>query len=316
MTLLGWIGLTPMILTQRPVLGRSANDSVAGIRPLELLAHLLVVFMLAIVHVAVIVALSALLFIPLSPSLPEFARTAFQIYLPLDLLASLAILTLGFASDVERHRRDAAQREAALNAETLDSRMSALRARLNPHFLFNALNSVNVLARSGKTAETTRVVEGLTALLRYVLDERRPMVPLREELDFVRQYLEVQQVRFGDRLTYDLASEPLADTALIPQLLLQPIVENAVEHGVATTLKGGRVVITASVDGRALVVTVDDDGPGPPVAGSPDGVGLATTRERLRRLYEQRATLTIGRRPVGGTRVAIALPLDTSTTSA
>jgi sensor histidine kinase YesM len=191
-----------------------------------------------------------------------------------------------------------------------------LRARLNPHFLFNALNSVNVLARSGKAADTTRVVEGLTTLLRYVLDERRPMVPLREELEFARQYLDVQQVRFGDRLTYDLASEPIADTALVPQLLLQPIVENAVEHGVATTLAGGRVVITALVDGGALMITVDDDGPGPPAAGSSDGVGLATTRERLRRLYAERATLTIGRRPACGTRVAIALPLDTSTTPA
>src|SRR6185295_840647 len=127
--------------------------------------------------------------------------------------------------------------------------------------------------------------------------------------DFVRRYLEVQQVRFGGRLEYDIRSDPAADASLIPQLLLQPIVENAVEHGVAQTLNGGRVVVAATMGDDALVVTVDDDGPGPVQSSSENGIGLATTRERLDRLYERGATLSIERRPAGGTHVVISLPL-------
>ncbi len=312
MTLLGWIGCAPMIRSQGPILPRPANDTAAGIRPLELLVHLLVITMLAVVHAAAIVAMCALLRIPLDPGWTTFAQTAFRTYLPLDALAYLTIVALGFASDIERHRREAEQREATSNARATAARLSALRARLNPHFLFNALNSVVVLARAGKTADTTRLVEGLTGLLRYVLDERRTMVPLREELDFARRYLEVQQVRFGDRLRYDVRSEDAANDCLVPQLLLQPIVENAVEHGVAQTLDGGRVDIVASMNNDSLIVAVDDDGPGhaKPSPGNGMGLGVATTRERLEQLYERRATLTIEHAAAGGTHVSMAIPVD------
>jgi hypothetical protein len=311
MTLLGWIALTPVLLDERPTARPTARHAAAGLTPTAAATHLLIIGVLTVIHAATLVALSGLLFIPLTPNWHTLARTAFTIYLPLDFLAYLTILALGFASDVERQRRDHAQREAAMQTESLNSRLAALRARLNPHFLFNALNSVHVLARAGKTEETTHVVEGLTGLLRYVLDERRQTVPLHEELEFVRQYLAVQHVRFGARLRYDIDCHAALGDTLVPQLLLQPIVENAVEHGVARALDGGEVRVAALLDGDTLRLTVDDDGPGPLAGDSAAGIGLANTRERLARLYGSRARLSLEpRSPSGGTRVRIDLPID------
>lgn len=311
MTLLGWIGLTPVVLRIRGVLSSSERDVVAGPRPLDVVVQLGIVTGLVLTHAMVIVVLTGALFIPIVPSARAMVAAALTLYAPLDLLAYLAVVALGYASDVERHRRDAARREVALRTETLDSRLSALRARLNPHFLFNALNSVHVLARAGKTEETIRVVEGLTALLRYVLDERRPTVPLADELAFVRDYLEVQRVRFGARLRYEIDYEPQLGAASVPQLLLQPLVENAVEHGVARALDGGAVRVTATRAGDTLSLLVEDDGPGTSAAEPSDGIGLSSTRERLERLYDGRATLTFERRPgIAGGRVRVDIPFN------
>ncbi|MDB4874817.1 MAG: signal transduction histidine kinase, LytS [Gemmatimonadetes bacterium] len=313
MTLLGWIASAPLILDERSVLAPIVRRAGTGVRAFDLLSHLLIVACLCAVHVALLLLVSKVLFIPIEPRGHTLAFMALAVYLPLDLLAYLAILALGYVSDVERHRRESDQREAALRAESLDARLTALRARLNPHFLFNALNSVNVLARSGRPEETSRLVEGLTALLRYVLDERRTAVSLRDELDFVREYLAVQVVRFGARLRFEVTAAEGTSEALVPQLLLQPIVENAVEHGVARALDGGTVRIDATREGDALRLVVADDGP-PTAAADAEpsfGIGLANTRERLSRLYGDRARLTMERVNGGGTRVEIVLPFET-----
>jgi sensor histidine kinase YesM len=167
------------------------------------------------------------------------------------------------------------------------------------------------LARAGKAAETSRMLAGVTALLRYVLDERRATVALGDELAFARHYLEVQQIRLGDRLHYVVDAPPaLERSAAVPQLLLQPIVENAVEHGIGATLEGGGVRIAAARDGESLRLTVEDDGPGPAatVPNQSRGIGLANTRERLARLFDGRATLTLEPRAPRGTRVIICIP--------
>ena len=312
MTLLGWIGLTPVLLsTRKPASPLESPTELSAPNALGFARHVLWIVVLAAFHAAAVVTMSGLLLIPIEPSWLGLAARAFIVYLPLDALAYLAVLALGAASDVERSRREAAQRERALHAEMLDSRLDALRARLNPHFLFNALNSADVLARAGKAAETSRVLAGLTALLRYVLDDRTANVPLSHELAFARQYLDLQQIRFGDRLRYVVDVSPaLERRAEVPQLLLQPIVENAVEHGIGGTLEGGVVRIAAAREGDWLRLTVEDEGPG--AAGremdASAGIGLASTRERLARLFEGRATLTLGPRADRGTRVIICIP--------
>ena len=309
MTLVGWTALAPVILRER---ARTVNDEVTlGITVPAVTMHVAIVLALCTLHAAAITVATAMLLIPIRPGWPEMARAAFGAYLPLDAAAYLSILALGYVSDVERQRRAAAQREAALHAEAIESRLSALRARLNPHFLFNALNSVDVLARSGRADDTSHLLGGISSLLRYVLDERRDTVPLSEELDFVRRYLSVQQARFGDRLRADVHVGPEVESLAVPQLVLQPIVENAVEHGIARMLEGGMVRVTALRDEDSLRVIVENDGPAPGNQGLRGGVGLTTTRERLVRLFGDRASLSIEARsaPDSGTRVVLRLPI-------
>jgi sensor histidine kinase YesM len=242
---------------------------------------------------------------------PAAFRATAVAYLPLDLLAYTAVLGLAYLSDTRRQAEDARRRAAALQAAVLSTRLEALRARLNPHFLYNALNAAVMLARAGRGRETSRVLEELTALLRYVLDETGDRVPLEREVAFVRRYLEIQQVRFGERLRWEVTVDERASSAAVPPLVLQPIVENAVEHAVASE-GGGTIAVTASLDGDALVLAVEDDGPGPDGAriDASGGIGLGATRERLAALYGGRASVTLRPRPPGGTLAEIRLPID------
>ncbi len=288
MTLLGWIGATPIILAERPF-WHAARAAAGGPRAIDLLSHLAIVWVLASVHAVLVEAVTAALFIPIVPGWRVLDQTAFVTYLPLDMLAYLAILTLGFASDAERRRRAASDREALLRTESLASRLGALRARLNPHFLFNALNGVQTLTRAGKTEDATHMLDGVSSLLRYVLDERPGQVPLHDELQFAEQYLQVQQVRFGAKLRFTIDADATVRTTPVPQLLLQPIVENAVEHGVARTLDGGVVRITAKRLDDELELVIENDGPAVGETEESAGIGLANTRERLDRLYDGRA---------------------------
>jgi signal transduction histidine kinase len=311
MTLLGWIGLAPLVL-RRGNAAPHGLESATGLRPWDLLWHVSLVMALCGIHAIAVVALSSVLRFPLVPGWNALIAAAAVVYVPLDLLAYLVMITLGFASDVGRHRREASERERALLASSLEARLSALRARLNPHFLFNTLNGIIVLARSARYDEATQLTEGLTALLRYVLDDRRVLVALSEELDFARQYLTVQQVRFGTRLRFDIHAIQETESSGVPQLLLQPIVENAVEHGIARTLHGGSIRVTTSREGDCLRITVEDDGPGPDSSQSLPGIGIANTRERLARLYAGRGHLTLESRGPGqaGTRVELSLPFE------
>jgi sensor histidine kinase YesM len=306
MTLLGWVGLSPIILHLRPSSDADATETTAG----EAVVQLVVATLLVVVHAAVIVLLTAMLAVPVVPTWRSMMLAAFAAYAPLDWLAYLAIITLGYVSDVERRRRVAVKREEALQAESLESRLSALRARLNPHFLFNALNSIHVLSSAGRTHETTRMVEGLTSLLRYVLDERRAKVPLSDEMAFAQEYLEVQRIRLGDRLQFEIETDPLAANTLVPQLVLQPIIENAVEHGIAQLLNGGTVRIGARIVHDRLEIDVENDGLGTDSRESTAGIGLSSTRERLARLYGASAIVSLEQRPSPpGVRARITIPV-------
>jgi two-component system, LytTR family, sensor kinase len=216
---------------------------------------------------------------------------------------------------VKHHLALAAERERALRAEARahEARLEALRYQLNPHFLFNALNAVSTLVVEGRNAEATRTLARLGDLLRATLE--RPAageVPLADELELLRRYVDVEQVRLGDRLTVSVDVAPDAWGARVPVLLLQPLVENAVRHAVAPREAGGHVTVTAVTaeragGGRTLRLTVSDDGPG--LRGSPAaGVGLANARTRLAQLYGDAHRFVLGDAEGGGCRVEIELP--------
>jgi two-component system, LytTR family, sensor kinase len=182
-------------------------------------------------------------------------------------------------------------RERALEATRLA--LDNLRAQLQPHFLFNTLQSISTLIHRDQAA-ADRMLTDLSELLRLSL--RNPgsqEMPLREELEFLERYLQIMRVRFGDRLVIAVHAEPDVMGALVPSLVLQPIVENAIQHGMADRPDRGHVRVRALRDGPALRLEVFDDGPGPSAAPSTNGIGLANTRERLRRLYGPRGRMEI-----------------------
>jgi two-component system, LytTR family, sensor kinase len=223
------------------------------------------------------------------------------------VLVAWSVLYVGAREHVQLQ----VERERALRAEALASgaRLQALRYQINPHFLFNTLNAVSTLVVERQTSEATRMIARLSDFLRLTLNERTgDEVPLAEELDFVQRYLDIEQVRFGERLRLDVAVGSDAHDAMVPVLLLQPLVENAVKHGVAAREEGGRIAVRAERDGATLRIVVSDDGPGPGAPGGGRGIGLANTRERLRTLYGDAQRLQLVASPDGGTRVVVELP--------
>jgi signal transduction histidine kinase len=195
-----------------------------------------------------------------------------------------------------------------LQGQLAHAQLQALRMQLNPHFLFNALNSISMLVRGGRSGEAVRMLAGLGDLLRGVLEEERPNeVPLREELDFLTRYLAIEQIR-ADRLQVRMDVAPELMDARVPNLILQPLVENAIRHGIARSSAAGLVEIGARRENGSLLLSVRDDGPGLSAGDGREGVGLTNTRARLARMYGDAQGLVMENAEGGGTRVTIRLP--------
>ena len=202
-------------------------------------------------------------------------------------------------------RRQAAAVERA-RAELAEARVQALQAQMNPHFLFNTLNTVASLVRRDPTS-AERTVEHLSSVLRRTLDRStRPMSTVADEIDYVRAYLAIEQQRFGDRLQVEWRVDSWTRSRTIPTMTLQPLVENALKHGISGRLDGGAIRIAITEVGGGLRLIVEDDGPG---FASPyrDGTGLGNLRQRLEAQYGSTASLRVEHPPVGA-RVVLDLP--------
>jgi len=214
-----------------------------------------------------------------------------------------------------REARDRAIRASLLETQLAQAQLEALRAQLNPHFLFNALNTVAMLVRREANADALSGIVALSDVLRQALNGKAAAeVPLGQELELIERYLEIERLRFRDRLTVKLSVEPAALDARLPTMILQPLVENAVRHGIARRAEGGRVEVVARRDGGALLIEVCDNGPGFPDGWDVDaatGVGLANTRERLRWMYGDGQRLEARNAPDGGAIVSIRIPVRT-----
>jgi signal transduction histidine kinase len=217
------------------------------------------------------------------------------------------LLGATYCADYYARYRERELAASRLQGQLAQAQLQALRMQLNPHFLFNAMNSISMLVRGGRNAEAVRMLAGLGGLLRDVLEEDRPHeVPLRDELAFLERYLAIEQIR-ADRLRVRMEVAPETLDARVPNLVLQPIVENAIRHGISRSRTAGLLEITAHRDGGELVLRVRDDGPG--ITGTPrEGVGLANTRARLARMYGDEQALEIESPQEGGARVTIRLP--------
>jgi LytS/YehU family sensor histidine kinase len=220
-----------------------------------------------------------------------------------------AVLGCIYAFSYYREVREREAQQARLNTQLAEARLSALRMQLNPHFLFNSLNAITVLVRDQNTRDASRMLELLSGVLRQVLQsERRQQVTLDEELRFIEKYLAIEQVRFSDRLRVKWSIEPEVRDALVPEFILQPLVENAIRHGVAQRDETGLVEVGARRSNREIVLSVKDDGPGyyPKLAL---GVGLYNTRARLETLFGDKGQLKVGNDERGGTIAIVRFPL-------
>lgn len=236
----------------------------------------------------------------------------FLAWLVPDGLIYSTIIMVSQSLERSQRLRERERTAARLEAELAQAQLRALQMQLQPHFLFNALHTIGSLVRTGDRDNAIRVVAGLGDLLRRLLDgASQPETTLREELAFLRAYLDVEQVRFRDRLQVRLEIADEALDALVPPLILQPLVENAIRHGIAPQRAAGELVVVARRDGSRLLLAVRDDGPGPaaaPRAAGRTGIGLANTRARLARLYGDDFALEVGGLAGRGHEARIAIP--------
>jgi len=227
-----------------------------------------------------------------------------------DVACYWAVLAFGYGSELQRKYKNEEVRAAQLESRLIEAELKALREQLKPHFFFNTLNTIAILVREGNNEKAVTLIARLGSLLRMSLDANHDNVaPLRVEMDFLDRYVEIQKARFSDRLTVTIAVDDAALGIAVPWLLLQPIVENAILHGVAPKAGPGRVDILGRVEAGRLRLEVRDDGPGlPENRRVVEGTGLANTRERIRKLYGDAGQLTVRGRPAGGVAVEIVIP--------
>jgi two-component system LytT family sensor kinase len=298
--------LTPIayLLAQRFPLRRDQMGRIIG-------AHVAGALALCVGWATLGIALGAVLHsYPVNGPLPRAYASWLLTSLPWSVFMYFAVLgcVYAFTYFVEAREREAQQ--ARLAAQLADAKLGALRMQLNPHFLFNSLNAIAVLVRDQNTRDASRMLELLGGVLRQVLhNEPRQHVTLDDELRFIERYLAIEQVRFSDRLRVEWSIDPALRDALVPEFILQPLVENAVRHGVAKQSEAGTIHLSARTDGADLVLSIQDDGPGYREENAGIGVGLSNTRARLETLFGTAGQLRIDRAERGGTVATLRFPL-------
>ena len=265
------------------------------------------------------------LWLPDSADLPvdwEHYAVSTLVLLPVDFLTYCGFFAASFAIDYYFKYRQRAEEAlqlqlhaAQLQSDLARAELTALRGQLHPHFLFNSFNAVASLVRQHRNDAAVEIIAQMSALLRLAIERTgRQELSLDEEFDFIRRYLEIERVRFGTKLQLDFAVDPSAMGAAVPNLVLQPLVENAIKHGISQRTRPGTVRFAARRIQSRLQLEVVDDGPdgSPPAtefgASRPGGIGLSNTRARLGNIYGTDYRLEMIPRPEGGMQVRLDLP--------
>jgi hypothetical protein len=305
-----WVVLAPAII----LLGwyqRLGTGNLAWRAPVWIMA----VVIACVVDPVIMTALTRLLGVrPLSGALSDASflsqvRTRVGQMIALNAVMFLVAALLYHALVYYSAYRDRSRREAALEVELARFRLHVLQQQLQPHFLFNALHTISALmAEDVVTAR--RVLAHLGDLLRTALDRMDEQdIALEQEIDFLRGYVDIQTARFGDRLTVEWAVDDEARSILVPNMILQPCLENAIQHGIEPLEGGGSVTVAAQVSGASLHIEITDNGRGAVGQnGQMAGRGLKNVRERLEARYGERQSFEAGNVPGGGFRVHIVLP--------
>ncbi len=249
--------------------------------------------------------------------IPGKMAPAYKLHLNILTYWAIVGATAGF--DFYRRYREGELRASQLTAQLAKARLQALQMQLHPHFLFNTLNSISTLVHRDPEA-ADRMIARLSELLRMTLEDGGVQeVPLQKELEFLDRYLEIERTRFADRLTICMEIAPETLNARTPYLILQPLVENAIRHGVAPRSRPGRVVVRSRRQDGMLVLEVQDDGPGLATGGGgvskpKNGVGVSSTRARLEQLYGSSQQFELKNGAEGGAIAVISFPFQTAST--
>jgi two-component system, LytTR family, sensor kinase len=277
--------------------------------------HFLALFVFTAAHVALATSARGVILDALTERSFDwwsYFRERFFLNLDWEMMTYWAIVAVVHAVDYHRQSQERELTAAQLQTQLAEAQLEALQRQLHPHFLFNTLNTISALMHRDVQAADEMLVQ-LSDLLRLTLDRvGTQQVPLKDEVDFLRKYLEIEQTRFGDRLHVNIDVDPEVLDAPVPNLILQPLVENALRHGIGPRVGGGRVDVDARQVEGSLMMTVRDNG----VGLSPDklnafhsGVGLSNTRSRLENLYGQRHRFEFETPVSGGLVVTIVIPL-------
>lgn len=305
-----WALCTPIVI----FLGRRFRFD-AGRWTVSLLVHLAASAALTLVQIVVAEAfLSVLTGVQRPGSFTEQMSFAFGVNFQSSLPTYWLMLFLYLAIDYYAKFREREIRTLQLETQLSQATLQALKMQLNPHFLFNALNSISSLMYTDVESADAMLAR-LSEFLRMTVDrDLAQEIPLEQELDFVRRYLEIEQIRFEERLHVSIEADEQAQRATVPSLALQPLVENAIHHGIAPRPQGGAIEIRAYRENAHLHLSVMDDGVGAP-AQPRERIGLANTRARLERLYGEDQRLSITDMPNGGFRVDMVIPYRLEATS-
>ena len=313
---LAWAPLTPIIIwlaRHYSLIGDAWKSN--------LLVHVLPFLLISVAHTAAATAITGYVQpfddMGTSPKTfwPSFVSRV-PGFLASDLLVYAGVIGVWYALDYYRKYREREVVATRLEAQLAQAQLDALRMQLHPHFLFNTLNSIVGLVRDNKNSAAVNMLVGLGDLLRHTLEHSsRQQVELREELNFIKLYLSIQEMRFSDRLQIEFDIDPATTKAMVPNLILQPLTENALRHGFARSADRGVVGISSAVADGHLRLIVYDNG-----AGLPDdwqlngsrGIGLANTVARLHQLYDDDHQFDIRNRDGGGVEAVIVMPLRTS----
>jgi two-component system LytT family sensor kinase len=296
-----WVLLAPIVTTiarKYPLRRQNAAR--------RIIFHTLCACVLSFVHLILFVLIFHL--IRLSMSNQGNLMATFLFAFPLDFHVGVAVYWLLI---LLKENSDARQRVARLQAELTQAQLQALKMQLHPHFLFNTLNSISSFLRTDvETAD--EMIGRLGEFLRLTLQNPgTEEIALSKELEFLKRYLEIEQMRFQDRLESQFEIDPDTLGALVPNLILQPVVENAVRHGISAGSGSGSIRVTAKRQNGELLITVYDNGPGLPSEIS-EGIGLGATRDRLQRMYGIEGRLELTNHPEGGAIVTVAIPFHTA----
>lgn len=305
-----WACLTPgiLLLSRRFPLGqRTWSRSIP--------VHLVGVFVATLAHVVLTVsgqrAINALVGMASGTWASQFQRMFFLNF-DWEMMTYWAIIGVSHSLRFHHEAQDRALRESQLETRLVEAQLQALQRQLQPHFLFNTLNTISALMHRDVDAADNMIAR-LSDLLRISLQTAGIQeVALKEELDFLAKYLEIEQTRFRDRLTVAFHIESDTLDALVPNLILQPLVENAIKHGIGPRPTPGQVRISARQAGSSLELEVRDNGVGMSASRLSDfnrGVGLANTRSRLQHLYGSNHRFEFRQPPDGGLSVVIAIPM-------